>query len=49
MKSESTSRISIKDLLAWCSISSEKAKEFFIVNSLNLIEESLDTKDIASL
>ena len=39
----------MKSLLSWCTISSAKAKEYLAVNSLKLIEESLRTKNLASL
>ena len=39
----------MKSLLSWCTISSAKAKESFTVNSLKVIEESLGTKNLASL
>ena len=49
VKSESISRLPFKSLLSWCTISSAKAKESFTVNSLNVIEENLGTKNFASL
>ena len=39
----------MKSLLYLCTISSGKAKESFTIHSLNLIEESLGTKNFASL
>ena len=44
---ESTSRLPKKSSL--CTISSPKAKESFTVNSLKVINESLGTKNLASL
>ena len=49
LKSESISRLPMKYLLSWSVIYSAKAKESFTVNSLNVIEESLGTKNFASL
>ena len=49
VNNESTSRLPMKSLLSWCTISSAKAKESFTVNSLKVIEESLRTKNLASL
>ena len=49
VKSESISRLPFKSLLSWCTISSAKTKESFTVNSLNVIEENLGTKNFASL
>ena len=49
VKSESTSRLPMKILLSWCTISSAKAKESLTVNSLNVIKESLGTKNFTSL
>ena len=45
VKSESTSRQPMKRLPSWCIVSSAKAKESFTVNSLNVIKESLGTKN----
>ena len=39
----------MKSLLFWCTIYSAKAKESFTVNSLKAIEDSLRTKNFASL
>ena len=49
VKSESTSGLPMKSLPSCCTISSAKAKESFTVNSLNVNEESLGTKNFASL
>ena len=49
VKSVLTSRLPMKSLSACCGISSAKANESFTVNSLNLIEESLGTKNFESL
>ena len=49
LKSESISRLPMKYLLSWCVVYSAKAKESFTVNSLNVIEVSLGTKNFASL
>ena len=49
VKSELTLRLPMKSLPSRCTISSAKAKESFTENSLNVIEESLGTKNIASL
>ena len=35
----------MKCLLSWCTIYSAKAKESFSVNSLDVVEESLGTKN----
>ena len=47
--SESTSRLAMNSLLSWWSNYSVKSKESFTVNSLNVIDESLGTKNFASL
>ena len=39
----------MKSLPSWCTVFSTKAKESFTVNSLNVIEESLGTKNFESL
>ena len=39
----------MKCLLPWCTIPSAKVKESFPVNSLDVVEESLGTKNFASL
>ena len=49
VKTESTSSLSRKSLLSWGTISSAKVKETFTVNSLDVVEESLETKNFASL
>ena len=49
VKSEWAWTLPMKILLPWCTIFSAKAKEFFTVSSLNVTEESLETKNFASL
>ena len=39
----------MKGLLSWSTISSAKSNESFTVNSLKVTEESLGTKNLASL
>ena len=49
MTSESTSRLPMKSLLYRYTISSAKAKESFTVNTLNIIDKNVGTKNFASL
>ena len=49
VKCKSTSRLPMKSLLTLCAISSTKAKEYFTVDPLNVIQGSLGTKNFASL